>query len=237
MYSKLRIKIFFSILLSFVVFFGFSYKPTFAQVRTCQDYCSQFPSDEGSACLSTCVQSNCGVTCPQPGQTLSECMSRCTGMTSSPVQAQDVCNDACSLYTGLEKQTCVAECRNNQSGTNNVFGNVDAPQGVQLFNVRSDSGIGLIPFISNLIKLATIVAGIWVMINIILAGYTYITSSGDTAAHGKVKDKITMSIIGLIIIVAAYTITAIIGLLFFGDAGYILSPNISGPTSSTTTTP
>ena len=154
-----------------------------------------------------------------------------------PAHALDTltqCQNQCPAGVGPivgpgSRQECIDKCM--------TFGTVEAPQGVQLFNSNSgaSNGIGLIVFISNLIKLATIVAGLWVMINIILAGYTFITSSGDSSAYGKVKDKITMSVIGLIIIVAAYTITAIIGLLFFGDASYILSPNISGPTSTTTT--
>ncbi|MGD9129402.1 MAG: hypothetical protein PVJ09_02870 [Candidatus Woesebacteria bacterium] len=105
-------------------------------------------------------------------------------------------------------------------------GKIKPPPGVEKYNVGGR--IGIIVFISNLIKVATVVAGIWVLINVILAGWKYITSSGDSKAHGEVSSKITYSIIGLVIIVLAYTITALISLIIFGDAGFILNPQIEG---------
>jgi len=113
-----------------------------------------------------------------------------------------------------------------QIDPNSVFGKIDAPTGVTAYNTASPSGIGLILFISNLIKIATIVAGIWVLFNFIMAGYIYITSEGDTAAANKVKDQVTSSVIGLVIIVGAYTLIALISYFLFGDAGFILSPKI-----------
>lgn len=113
--------------------------------------------------------------------------------------------------------------------TSPVFGTIDAPPGVSSYD-KGAGGFGLTLFISNLIKLATIAAGLWTLLNIVLAGYEYITGSGDSGAHQKVRQKITMSIIGLAIIVFSYTLMAIIGLIFFGDAGYILSPTVTGPT-------
>lgn len=110
-----------------------------------------------------------------------------------------------------------------------VLGKVEQPVGVAQYNQNSASGIGIILFISNLIKVATVVAGIYVLFNIILAGYIYITAQGDSAAVNKVKDQITLSVIGLVIIVAAYTLIAVISFVLFGDAGYILNPVIRGP--------
>ncbi len=88
-------------------------------------------------------------------------------------------------------------------------------------------------FVSNILQFATLAAGLWTLFNFVLAGYTYITSSGDSSAHGKVKDKITMSVLGIVIIVASYTAAGIIGLVFFGRADYILNPTISGPGPAT----
>ena len=117
-----------------------------------------------------------------------------------------------------------------QAAASNIFGRVSPPAGVAGYNAGSGGQIGLLFFISNLIRVATVVAGIWVLINFILAGYEYITSQGDTGAHNKVKDRVTMSIIGLVIIVSAYVIAALIGLIIFGDASYFLNPTIKGPT-------
>jgi hypothetical protein len=113
-----------------------------------------------------------------------------------------------------------------------AFGKVDPPKGVDLYNAKAGGGdaIGILLFVSNLVKLLTVIGGIWVMFNFVSAGLMYITSSGDKGVHTKVRDQMTMSIIGLILIVAAYTFIGIAGFLIFGDASYILNPKITGPT-------
>lgn len=114
----------------------------------------------------------------------------------------------------------------------NPFGTIDEPPGVRQYNdlARASGGeIGLLIFMNRLITVVTVVAGIWVLFNIVLAGFNYVTSSGDTGAHKKARDNITMSILGLVFIVASYTIMAIVGLLLFNDPAYFLNPTITGP--------
>jgi len=114
-----------------------------------------------------------------------------------------------------------------------IVGKVTPPKGVAEFNTQAGGGdaIGLLIFVSNMIKLVTIVAGVIVLFNFISAGFEYVTSAGDASAANKVRDKITMSIIGLIIIVGSYTVIALLSVVFFGDPGYILNPKISGPSA------
>jgi len=112
-----------------------------------------------------------------------------------------------------------------------VFGIIEAPEGVVKY-ANLDGGIGLIGFISNLIKVGTLVAGLWVLYNFIKAGFILLKSGGDTSAYGKVSQELTMSVVGLVVIVAAYAITGVVSLIVFGDAGYILNPTISGPGDS-----
>ena len=64
------------------------------------------------------------------------------------------------------------------------------------------------------------------MLNFILAGFTYVTSSGDSGAIEKIGTKLTLSVVGLGIIVASYTIAAVLGLIIFGDANFIINPQI-----------
>jgi len=115
-----------------------------------------------------------------------------------------------------------------QANVNELLGVVEKPAGVGAFDSQA-GGVGLLVFISNGIQLLTVVAGIWTLFNIIFAGYIYITASGDSGAASKVSDKITQSVIGLLIIVGAYSIVGLLGLLLFGDAGYFLNPTITGP--------
>lgn len=113
----------------------------------------------------------------------------------------------------------------------NVFGEIEAPPGVAQFNSQAakqggDNKIGLLIFISNMIKVVSIVAGVWVMFNFIIAGFTYITGAGDSGAYSKIGEKLSLSVTGLVIIVASYTIAGIISLIIFGNATYIINPQI-----------
>lgn len=110
-----------------------------------------------------------------------------------------------------------------------VFGEIEAPAGVAELNTQAgetSNNIGLLIFVSNMIKVASIVAGIWVLFNFIFAGFTYISASGDSGAYAKIGEKLALSATGLLLIVAAYTIAGILGLLIFGDATYIINPQI-----------
>lgn len=112
-----------------------------------------------------------------------------------------------------------------------VVGRVTPPEAIRNWNwyeVRTGSGgIGIIVFMSRIIHLLAIVAGIWVMFNFIRAGYVYISKAGESGAHAEVRDMLTWSVVGLIVIASAYAAAGIIGLLFFGDAGYILNPELT----------
>lgn len=110
-----------------------------------------------------------------------------------------------------------------------VFGPIEAPAGVAELNTQAGeagSNIGLLIFVSNMIKLASVAAGVWVLFNFITAGFTYITATGDSSAYSKVGEKLALSVTGLLLIVAAYTIAGILGLIIFGDATYIINPQI-----------
>ena len=109
-----------------------------------------------------------------------------------------------------------------------VVGKVFPPMAI--LNINTQAGgvdtIGLLYFANRVILLITIIAGIIVMFNFIKAGWMYITAGDNTKVAGEVKDVLTFSVIGLVIIVVSYTIAGLIGLLFFGDAGFILNPEL-----------
>lgn len=113
-----------------------------------------------------------------------------------------------------------------------IMGTVDPPPGVRLFPgaTADGNGQGLILFMSNMIKLVSVIAGLYGLFNIISAGYTYLSSGGNAKATEQAMGQLTYSLIGLMIIVGSFTITALISLLLFGDATYILNPNIPTPT-------
>ena len=115
-------------------------------------------------------------------------------------------------------------------GADDFFGQIDNPLADSYGDVAAGSGGGgIIGFISNLIRLVTIAAGIWTFINTVIAGLTYITSAGDPEKTASAWRKINMSLIGLAIIVSSFALAAIIGLVLFGDSTAILQPKITGP--------
>ncbi|MBP7774944.1 hypothetical protein KA078_04090 [Candidatus Woesebacteria bacterium] len=107
-----------------------------------------------------------------------------------------------------------------------ITGQLIAPPGVEQYIQKSSDDIALIFFLSNMIRVFTIVAGLYVVFNVILAAFFFLNSSGDASAYEKARIQITQSIIGLLIIVMSYTLTGIVGLIFFGDASIFLDPKI-----------
>ena len=87
---------------------------------------------------------------------------------------------------------------------------------------------GLIIFFNNILKLATVIAGLFGLINLILAGYGFIGASGDPEKLKSAQQKIWNSLIGLIIIASSFTIAAIIGWILFGNPMMIIKPEIWG---------
>jgi len=111
------------------------------------------------------------------------------------------------------------------------IGKIEVPYGITHYNLIArtqggSSGIGIVVFLSNLVQVFVIVAGIIAMFNFALAGYIFITSGSDPAAVGKVREKLTWTVIGLVFIVASYIAAGLIGLLFFDDASFILQPKL-----------
>lgn len=114
----------------------------------------------------------------------------------------------------------------------NPIGTIDKPEVVKNFDSAGNIGadqIGILFFASRMITFITIIAGIWAFANVLLAGYTYITSSGNSQTHIQVRDRLTMSVLGLVLIVSVYAVAGILGTIFFGNASYFLNPTISGP--------
>lgn len=90
---------------------------------------------------------------------------------------------------------------------------------------------GLPIFISNIVRLIMIGAGIFAFINLVIAGLLYVTSAGDEKKVSQALASINMSLIGLVVLIASFAITGIVSYILFGDATAILQPTIYGPGS------
>jgi hypothetical protein len=114
---------------------------------------------------------------------------------------------------------------------NNVVGTITNPLPTVYRSIKGSPGKagGLMLFLSNIIRLVFVVAGIVAFINFIIAGFQYMNAAGDTKALNAAWSRIWNSLLGLVVIVASFALTALISQLFFGDPTYILNPTITGP--------
>jgi len=110
-----------------------------------------------------------------------------------------------------------------------TIGVIDTPPGVTEQIAKSGLStdeIAIFYFLTTLITIFNVLAGIWVMFNIVFAAFIYLSGQGSSDTHKKVRDKITMSVVGLFLLAIAYAAVAILSLLLFGDAGYVLNPTL-----------
>lgn len=88
---------------------------------------------------------------------------------------------------------------------------------------------GIIIFFTNIVRLVFVVAGIYAFLNFIIAGYQYMSAGGDAKALQAAWGRIWQTLIGLVIVVTAFLLTSLVSYLLFGNATYILNPQVYGP--------
>lgn len=85
-------------------------------------------------------------------------------------------------------------------------------------DLASDNYLGLIKVtqaVSSVIGVMTIAAAIWFILIFLTGGFYWMTSSGDKAKLHEARERINNALIGLIIVVAGWSILALAG-QFFG---------------------
>lgn len=69
--------------------------------------------------------------------------------------------------------------------------------------------------ISSIIGIMTVAAGIWFLFQFLIGGFFWMSSGGDKAKLHEARERITNAFIGLLIVVAGWSILALAG-QFFG---------------------
>jgi hypothetical protein len=110
-----------------------------------------------------------------------------------------------------------------------AVGEVANPWGVLNPNYPAESGAGLVTLLNNLLKTAIVISGIWALINIIVAGYEFISAEGNPEKITKAWNKIWQSLLGVLIVAGSLVLAAIFGQIIFGDPTAIINPRIYGP--------
>jgi len=113
-----------------------------------------------------------------------------------------------------------------QASVEETIGLIEAPPGTEIYQEASGEKIGIIFFLTIMIRVFTIGVGVYAAFNFILAAFNFLTLSGESGGMEKAKNQIVQSAIGLLIIVLSYTLTGLVGLIFFGDPAFILNPQL-----------
>ena len=66
-------------------------------------------------------------------------------------------------------------------------------------------------FISAIIGMLTILAGLFFIVYFILGAFKWLSAGGDSSKVQKARDQIVQGVIGLIVVVAAFSIIGLIG--------------------------
>jgi hypothetical protein len=107
----------------------------------------------------------------------------------------------------------------------NPFGQISPPPGV----TKGVTQGGLTGLISTVLNLPIVVAGLYMILNLILAGYQFINAAGDAKTIESAWHKIWQSVVGLVLVAGSFTLAALFGQLIFGDPTAILNPKIFTP--------
>lgn len=109
----------------------------------------------------------------------------------------------------------LANNTNNQEGTPLGILKGLGPLGLETLEDITKEGVFTLfnDLISTIIGLMTVVAGIYFLFLVIIAGYQWMTSGGDKAGMEAARNKLTYAVIGLVVVVAAFALISIIGTL------------------------
>ncbi|MFH1561191.1 MAG: hypothetical protein ABID04_01265, partial [Patescibacteria group bacterium] len=80
----------------------------------------------------------------------------------------------------------------------------------------SDGGNVFVATMSMLIGIFTIIAAIWFLIRVIMAGYNWMNAGGDSNKISDAQSQLTNSLIGLVLVISAIFLLSLVGHLFGG---------------------
>lgn len=106
------------------------------------------------------------------------------------------------------------------------FGQVSPPPGVE--NLAGGELAGLPLFINMLLKLLIVGAGIYAVVNLVIAGFSFMSAGDDPKKVTGAWQKIWQTLLGLAFAAGAFVLAAIFGQLIFNDPNALLQLKIFG---------
>ena len=90
----------------------------------------------------------------------------------------------------------------------------------------AESGATFVSYFITLWRGVVFIGGLLVFVYFMWGGIEWISAGGDSAKVGKARDKITQSIVGLIVLVASFALIGLISQIFFGPSFNLLELTI-----------
>ncbi len=104
----------------------------------------------------------------------------------------------------------------------NPFGSINPPAGIS----EGDAGQNIGNLIQTVIWVLIVGAGIYALLNFVLAGYAFLSAGDDPKKVAGAWAKIWQTALGLLVAAGAFVLAAIFGQLIFGQWDFILNPTI-----------
>lgn len=104
------------------------------------------------------------------------------------------------------------------------LGKIGEGEGFGPFSKVTDFGSAtatLETILSKIVGFLTIIGGVWFGLQLILGAFSWISAGGNKESLKNAQDKIVNAVIGLVILVAAYALISVMGMLVGLD---ILNP-------------
>lgn len=109
---------------------------------------------------------------------------------------------------------------------NPIIGNVNPPPGLSRFG---DITAGGTTFINIILNTLIVIAGLYAVFNIVLAGYAFMSAGDDPKKVAGAWAKIWQTILGLVIAAGALVLAAIFGKIIFGEWDALLKLRLFKP--------
>lgn len=109
------------------------------------------------------------------------------------------------------------------------FGPIKLPEGIEEKYPGGVEGGAIGKFLNIIFQALVVIAGVYAVINLILAGYAFMSAGDDPKKMQGAWQKIFQTLIGLAFAAGAFVLAAIFGKLIFGDYMFLLKPTIPTP--------
>lgn len=109
----------------------------------------------------------------------------------------------------------------------NPFGQIKQPAALSAYGSNPGQAIG--KFIQLGLRTLIVVAGLYALFNLVLAGYSFMSAGDDSKKVAASWAKIWQTLLGLAVAAGSFVLASLFGWLIFNDPLFLLRPTIPLP--------